>query len=42
MNTDDDGGRIDPVRYYGPMTWIAGLALGAFIMWLMFALADGF
>jgi len=42
MNNDDDGGRYDPVRYYGPWAWIAGLLLGALIMWLMFSLADGF
>jgi len=42
MSNDEEGGRHDPVRYYGPWTWIAGLGLGAFIMWLMFTLADGF
>jgi len=42
MNSDDDGGRQDPVRYYGPWTWLVGLSFGAFIMWLMFTLADGF
>ena len=39
---DDEGGRYDPVGYYGPWTWIAGLALGGGITWLMFHLADGF
>lgn len=39
---DEEGGRHDPVRYYGPWSWIGGLILGAVIIWLMFALADGF
>ena len=39
----DDGehaGRHDPVRFYGPWTWVAGLGLGAGLMWMMFALSD--
>ena len=39
---DEEGGRHDPVTYYGPWAWIAGLALGGGIIWMMFALADGF
>ncbi len=38
----EQSGRHDPVSYYGPWTWIAGLLLGAAIMYLMFVLADGF
>ena len=38
----EGGGRHDPVRYYGPWTWIVGLLAGAFVIWMMFALADGF
>ena len=36
----EHGGRHDPVRFYGPWTWAAGLALGAALMWMMFALSD--
>ncbi len=27
---------------YGPWAWIAGMAAGAAVIWLMFALAQGF
>ncbi|MEM8755443.1 MAG: hypothetical protein AAGF90_20955 [Pseudomonadota bacterium] len=39
---DDPGGRRDPIKYYGAATWIAGMALGAFLMWLLFAFAESF
>ena len=37
----------DPVRRahvdaYGPCAWVAGIALAAFITWMMFYIADGF
>ncbi|MEM6441693.1 MAG: hypothetical protein AAF763_18620 [Pseudomonadota bacterium] len=38
----EEGGRHDPVRYYGAWTWIVGYAAAALIMWIMFALAQGF
>lgn len=37
---DEHGGRHDPVRFYGPWTWVAGLALGFVLMWMMFGLSD--
>lgn len=42
MNSDEPGGRQDPVKYYGPWTWIIGLCAGAGMIWIMFAFADGF
>lgn len=38
----EEATRHDPIKYYGPWAWIGGLLLGAFIIYLMFALADGF
>jgi len=38
----EESGRHDPVKYYGPWAWIAGMILGGGIIYLMFALADGF
>jgi hypothetical protein len=38
----EENSRHDPVKYYGPWAWIAGMLLGAAIMALMFILADGF
>ena len=42
LTTEDaeHGGRHDPVRFYGAWTWVAGLVLGAGLMWMMFALSD--
>jgi len=34
--------RSDHVDAYGPWAWVAGMALAAFITWLMFYIADGF
>ena len=34
--------RSDHVDAYGPWAWVAGIALAAFITWLMFYIADGF
>lgn len=36
----EHGGRLDPVRFYGPWTWVAGLAFGGLLMWMMFGLSD--
>jgi hypothetical protein len=42
VNSDEEGGRHDPVRYYGLWSAIAGFLSGGFVIWLMFSLADGF
>ena len=34
--------RSDHVDAYGPWAWVAGIALAAFITWMMFYIADGF
>ena len=39
---DEEGGRHDPIHYYGPWAWIGGLVMAAGIIWIMFAFADGF
>jgi hypothetical protein len=39
---DEEGGRQDPVKYYGPWSWIGGFATGGFLIWIMFYFADGF
>ncbi len=38
----DEDAHDDEIRMYGPWTWIAGLAFGAFIIFVMFSLSDGF
>lgn len=39
MNPEDDRSSD---KMYGPWPWIAGLAFGIFLIWVMFALATGF
>jgi hypothetical protein len=38
----EEGGRHDPVHYYGVWSWIGGFAIGGGLIWIMFAFADGF
>lgn len=37
-----EGQNRDDVYFYGHWGWIGGFALAIFMIWLMFALADGF
>lgn len=39
---NEEGGRQDPVKYYGAWSWIGGFAMGGGLIWIMFAFADGF
>lgn len=39
---NEEGGRHDPIHYYGAWSWIAGLAMAGGLIWIMFAFADGF
>lgn len=39
---NEEGGRRDPVDFYGPWTWIIGLAFGFGLIAAMFLLADSF
>jgi len=38
----DKDSHDDEIRMYGPWTWIAGMAFGTGIVFVMFALSDGF
>ena len=38
----EEGGRHDPVHYYGPLTWIVGFVIAGGTVWFMFAFAKGF
>lgn len=40
VDAGEHGGRHDPVRFYGAWTWVAGLAFGGLLMWMMFGLSD--
>ena len=35
-----EGGRVDPVLFYGPWAWIGGLVFAAAMIWLMFGVSD--
>ena len=37
---EEHGGRLDPVRFYGPWTWVMGLVFGGLLVWMMFGLSD--
>jgi hypothetical protein len=39
---DEEGGRHDPVKFYGIWSWVGGFAIGGGLIWIMFAFADGF
>ena len=39
---NDEGGRHDPVNYYGLWAPLVGLAFGGGVIWVMFAFADSF
>ena len=38
----DEESHDDEMEMYNPWSWIAGMALGAVLTFIMFALSDGF
>ena len=38
----DEESHEDEMQMYSPWSWVAGLAFGGFITYIMFALSDGF